>query len=77
MDSMDANGMVTFEITAEEEGGYSAVASVGTWSLITQGDDLDELHRMILELVGIYNGREERKIISYALHFDAAHPVAA
>jgi hypothetical protein len=77
MDSMDANGMVTFEVLAEDEGGYSASADVGTWGLVTQGDDLDELNRMILELIGIYNEREERKITAYSLMFASALPVAA
>jgi hypothetical protein len=77
VDSMDANGLITFEIGVEEQGGFSACARVGTWSLITQGEGLDELHSMIKELVDVYNGREERKITAYALKFDAAHPVAA
>jgi hypothetical protein len=78
MESMDSQGVVTFEVAAEEEGGYSAYARVGTWSMCTQGDDLDELHRMIQDLVEDYNTHESGGITAYALKFAASRlPVAA
>ena len=68
---------VTFEVRAEAEGGFSASARVGTYSMVTQGDTLDELRAMIAQLVNDYNEHEEGQIESFAMLFPASTPLAA
>jgi hypothetical protein len=64
-----AEHVVTFEVNPEVEGGFSAYARVGTHSMITQGDTLDELQRMILELVDDYNSHASDRITAFAMLF--------
>ena len=71
-------GVITFEVREEDGGGYSAYARVDEYSLCTQGDDLEELRRMIQDLVDDYNQHENAVIEAFALKFTAKHrPVAA
>jgi hypothetical protein len=69
--------VVTFQVRQEAEGGFSARAKVGTYSMITQGDDLDELHRMIQDLIEDYNANESGQIEDYALLFSKPKSIAA
>ena len=71
-------GVITFEVREEEGGGYSAYARVDDYSMCTQGDDLEELRRMIEDLVTDYNQHEVSVIQAFALKFAASpRPVAA
>jgi hypothetical protein len=78
MQSLSKSGLLTFRVTEEDAGGYSAVARVGDYSMVTQGDDLDELRRMIQDLVEDFNAHEDGQIKCIALQFSASRvPLAA
>lgn len=68
---------VEFEVEEETEGGFSASAQVGNYSMVTQGETLDELRTMIADLVQDYNAHESGRIVSYSLAFSCTTPVAA
>ena len=70
-------GLVLFDVAAQDEGGFSAYARVGTFSMLTQGETLDELRSLITDLIDDYNAIEPEQIESYALIFSAGHSDAA
>ncbi len=49
---------VLFEITREDDGGYSAKACTSDGTIFTQGDTWEELRRMALDAVKCHFGDE-------------------
>ena len=69
---------ITFVVTEEDEGGYSAVAYwPGGHSLYTQGDDLEDLRRMARDCVACAFGDEEPRPSLIHLHFVRDEVLAA
>jgi predicted RNase H-like HicB family nuclease len=68
--------VVEFEVEADEPGGYNAFVQLGTHSLATQGDTLDELKAMVEDVLQLYAEHSGNSILSYSLVFRPA-PVAS
>lgn len=68
--------VVEFLIEHDESGGYNASARVGTHSLITEGDSLDELHAAIVDLLRLFAAQSGVDVGSYRLEFPL-QPAAA
>jgi len=75
-DVTEAGITIEFEVEEDESGGYNASARVGSHSLITQGDDLDELRAMIEDLLKLFTETSGQRVASYTFRFSPA-PIAA
>ena len=49
---------LVFEVTREEDGGYSAKATTADGSIFTQGDTWEELRQMALDAVKCHFGED-------------------
>ena len=68
---------VVFEVAADESGGYCAQAQLGSHSLFTEAETLDELEAMIRDVLRLYAKESGNAVASYSLRFVPANPVAA
>ncbi len=62
---------VFFDVAAQDDGGFSAYARVGTFSMLTQGETLEELRARVAELIDDYNFCQAEEIAAFALIFNA------
>lgn len=74
---VENQGLIEFDVSEAAEGGFSAYARVGTFSMLTQGETLEELRSQISSLIDDYNAIEPQPIESFALVFSAGHAEAS
>ncbi|MCC7478801.1 hypothetical protein IT575_10130 [bacterium] len=66
---MEDSSLIIFDVAPEDDGSFSAYARVGTYSMLTQGNTLEELRISISSLIEDYNIVEPNRIESFALAF--------
>ena len=59
--------LVEFKVEKDETGTYCASSQVGTHSLATQGQSLDELNTMIEDLLELFSDESGVTVLSYRL----------
>lgn len=68
---------ITFTIESDEDGGYVARTKLGHGSIITQGDNLDELKVMIRDAIdGYFFDKPAERPLSVRLQFDEIFALA-
>lgn len=68
---------LVFTVEVDEDGGYIATTRLETGSIVTQGDTLAELKRMIVDAIeGYYFDKPTERPQSVRLHFEEVFALA-
>jgi hypothetical protein len=68
---------LVFTVTLDEDGNYCAHAQTARGDLLTDARSLDQLYRMIVDLIGLYEDDTQTQVAGFTLRFGTPRGVAA